>query len=373
MRQWLSWSVFDKPLSTLDKLQRILIEEATIIIEKRAGAKLNEDPAEGKDHIEPLGLTWDPVNVWSRPGIIYVVGELLNRSCKWFLEWKYGMIEREYEGIGYLIRDPAPNQIPTQAPIVLMHGLGFGLAQYAPSIILLMQTIPLDRPVLIPLQPSISQTILHPTHVIPLSRDQWVNGLRMLIEKLRWDEDGVTMVSHSKGSLVHTWMLKSHPELIKRSCFVDPVCFCLWEGDLAWNFVYRRPINAIHLIMKYFAATEPGIALAVQRHFDWAANALWFEEIPRPRDPYYTSYFLGGKDAVIDANRVRRYLVNHGVSENLHWDPNGHHGQPVFEKKGLKALKEWILAPEPERPAPPSDSGIESSNSSSGWSESEDE
>ncbi|KAG8941755.1 hypothetical protein FRC00_012215 [Tulasnella sp. 408] len=343
------------------------------MLEKRAGGRLREDPPEGTDHIEPLGLTWDPVNVWSRPGILYVFGELMNRSAKWYLEWKYNMVEREYEGIGYLIRDPSPEQPPTQSPLVLMHGLGLGVIQYVPSILLLMQHIPSDRPILIPLQPNISQAIFHPTHVLPLTRDQWVNGLKLLFEKLRWDEEGVTMVSHSKGSLIHTWMLKAYPELIKRSCFVDPgmtsgVCFCLWEGDLAWNFVYRKPTNAIQLIMKYFAATEPGIALAVQRHWDWTANALWFEEIPRPRDPYYAAYFLGGKDAVIDGWRVRRYLVNHGVDENLYWDPNGQHGQPVLDKKGLKALKDWLLAPEPKRSAPSSDS-----SESSEWSESEDE
>ncbi|KAG8893236.1 hypothetical protein FRC01_013707, partial [Tulasnella sp. 417] len=126
---------------------------------------------------------------------------------------------------------------------------------------------------------------------------------------------------------------------------------------------------AIQLIMKYFAATEPGIALAVQRHWDWTANALWFEEIPRPRNPYYTAYFLGGKDAVMDAWRVRRYLTNHGVDENLYWDPNGQHGQPVLDKKGLKALKDWLLAPEPKRTPPSSDSETDSSE----WSESENE
>lgn len=66
---------------------------------------------------------------------------------------------------------------------------------------------------------------------------------------------GVTMISHSKyvlvvvgvdgvfwmstkylhfllssGSYTHAWMLKGHPELIGRSCFIDPVSFCSWEG-----------------------------------------------------------------------------------------------------------------------------------------------
>lgn len=103
-----------------------------------------------------------------------------------------------------------------------MHGLGFGLAQYMLSVLLFMEYAPKDQPIMIPLQPHISQAILHPFHMTPLSRDHWVRALRGLFKKLRWDEEGVTMVSHSKGSLLHTWLLKAHPELIQRSCFIDP-------------------------------------------------------------------------------------------------------------------------------------------------------
>lgn len=57
------------------------------------------------------------------------------------------------------------------------------------------------------------------------------------------------MLSHSNGSvrtsftlhrpladsinqIVHGWLLKSVPDLVVRSCFVDPVCFCLWEVSI---------------------------------------------------------------------------------------------------------------------------------------------
>ena len=34
-------------------------------------------------------------------------------------------------------------------------------------------------------------------------------------------------------------MIKAFPHLISRSCFVDPVTFCLWEGDVCYNFFYK--------------------------------------------------------------------------------------------------------------------------------------
>ena len=61
--------------------------------------------------------------------------------------------------------------------------------------------------------------------------------------------------------------------------------------------------------MKYFVGTELGVAHFLQRHFDWIANALWYEEIPQARDPRKTMFFLGGKDAIVDAS-VSSFLLS---------------------------------------------------------------
>jgi hypothetical protein len=78
---------------------------------------------------------------------------------------------------------------------------------------------------------------------------------------------GVTILSHSKyvlaspslyplsdwislsGSYVHAWMLKEYPHLVKRSCFVDPVTFCSWEGDVCYNFIYRAPMTVRPILL----------------------------------------------------------------------------------------------------------------------------
>ena len=54
--------------------------------------------------------------------------------------------------------------------------------------------------------------------------------------------------------------------------------------------------------MKYFVGAELGVANFLQRHFDWNANALWYEEIPNARDATKTMFFVGGKDAIVDAS-----------------------------------------------------------------------
>ena len=69
--------------------------------------------------------------------------------------------------------------------------------------------------------------------------------LMRFLQKWSFDKSGMTVLSHSNGTvrhyyafclvavlisssqMVHGWLLKAHPELFTRSCFVDPVCFCM--------------------------------------------------------------------------------------------------------------------------------------------------
>ncbi|KAG8947448.1 hypothetical protein FRC04_010769 [Tulasnella sp. 424] len=354
MREWFAWSLFDLHQKELDDTQKDMVEDAVVLIERRAGCSLS-NKGKGKETRDVLRLTTDPIVTWSRPGLLYAVAGAMNIASGWWLKWRYGMVKQEFQGIEYLIREGSSTSASEPSldpePIFLLHGLGFGLLQYLRTIVYILKRIPPEQPLVVPLDPSVSQSIWHPSHLEPMSRRNWVQGLKGLIEKHGWDGD-VTMISHSKGSYVHTWMLKEHPELVKRSCFADPVCFCIWEGDLCWNFIYRAPRTTWQLIIKYFAATEPGISLAVQRHFDWVANALWVEEIPRSTEPYYSSFLLGALDVVINTARVKRYLEKHGIREGIHWDPRGHHAEAAIGGTGLQNIVNWLQMPKPSAVSP---------------------
>lgn len=68
-------------------------------------------------------------------------------------------------------------------------------------------------------------SFFHPEHRRPPSKIGTTKALAALVQKWGF-EDGLTVVSHSNGTIVHGWLLKVVPELVKRSCFIDPVTFC---------------------------------------------------------------------------------------------------------------------------------------------------
>lgn len=57
-------------------------------------------------------------------------------------------------------------------------------------------------------------------------------------------------------------------------------------------------------------------------------------------------FFIGGKDSIIDGERVRRYLRSHGVRRGVQFDPEGRHGSAlVAGSEGLKSVIEWLKGP----------------------------
>ncbi|KAJ3493881.1 hypothetical protein NLJ89_g10917 [Agrocybe chaxingu] len=370
MKKWLYWAMYNADLPPQEHIpipHANAINNALTLLQKRLGCQIEEgsDPS-----VSPMRLTIDNTNILWRPLTFYVfvgsVNWLLRKLYNTWWDAEHG----HYNGIEYLLRMPRewdPTSSPR--PVVFLHGLGLGLLQYHTVISHLLDEFS-DRPVLVPLQPQISQDLFHPHFLKPLSRTQMAERLAGLIQELGWatlsnesdvetEEDevastlvekpqkGVTVVSHSNGSYVHAWMLKGYSEIIARSCFVDPVTFCSWEGDVCYNFFYRpcmtSSLQGMELIIRYFVGTEIGVANLLQRHFCWTSNSLWFEEIPNARDPSKTLFLLGGKDDIIQAERVKQYLTSHGVCKGLWYDPDGRHGQALMRGgQGLQQVLHWL-------------------------------
>jgi len=364
VHKWLYWSIFNTelpPLETLPHAHRAALDDALDLLQKRIGCTIPEGSA---PLIQPMRLTLDKVNVLWRPFTYYAVIGTINLCLRKWYRYKWNTHFGSYDGLEYLLRIPNTWDPLTGArPIVFIHGLGLGLLQYHIVLTHLLSAFP-DCPLLVLLQPQISQDIFHPQYLKPMTRHETADRLAGLMGKLGWvtmegenNEDvkritasligksktGVTMLSHSNGSYTHAWMLKGYPEMIARSCFVDPVTFCSWEGDVCYNFIYRPCKSGMELLMRYFVGSEVGVANLLQRHFDWSSNALWYDEIPNARDPSKTFFLVGGKDDIVNAQRVKRYLTSHGVRKGLWFDPNGRHGQALITGgAGHNEILRWL-------------------------------
>lgn len=190
---------------------RHAIEEAVVLIEKRSGSKIPEgsNPA-----VTPMLLTIDDVHILFRPFLWYIFVSVTHALAHKFLEQHWAVEFGVHGDLEYMVRIPNSwdPENPKTRPIVFLHGLGLGLFHYSVLITTLLRRFS-DRPLLVPIQPHVSQRIFHGTFVRPLSRRATVEGVVGTMRKYGFvpDEDGsyesaigdptsgVTMLSHSKS------------------------------------------------------------------------------------------------------------------------------------------------------------------------------
>lgn len=210
MYTWIYWSVFNAPIpETIPPAHQSVLDEVLEMIHQRSGCQV----LEGSSGVPPMRLTVDPIIARSRPLAWYGFVALANLFVRRNLQSCWSAQFGTYDGLDYMLRVPSDwNPETGPRPIVLLHGLGLGLTQYNLLLSHLLRTLP-GVPLLVPLQPHISQDIFHPRYLEPPDRQEKARCVASLLEELGWvdPEDtaddkaatpapgrGVTVLSHSK-------------------------------------------------------------------------------------------------------------------------------------------------------------------------------
>ena len=139
----------------------------------------------------------------------------------------------------------------------------------------------------------------------PLSRPLFCSEVERILSQQRIID--FVLAGHSYGTALSTHIL--HDPLLRPRVssllLVDPIPLLLHLPTVAYNFVYRKPRTANEWQLWYFTSRDIGIAHALARHFFWAENILWKEEL----EGLPCGIVLAGRDSVLDAKEVWRYLT----------------------------------------------------------------
>lgn len=247
-----------------------------------------------------------------------------------------------------------PHTSRTRLPILFIHGIGIGLYPYTRFLAEINKHDPQaaqDGEVgiiaveIMPISFRIAGSIL--------GRDEMCRQINVILE--RHGIDKVVLASHSYGSVISTQLLQDPTTAAKIGpiLFVDPVTFLLHLPDVAYNFTVRRPKGANEHQLHYFASADMMVAYTLARHFFWAQNILWTDDL-RGHD---VTVSLGGRDLIVDTETVGKYLngvdlkaedskwkdhVWKGNGIETIWWPTADHAQ-VFERSDGRAKLGQVL------------------------------
>jgi pimeloyl-ACP methyl ester carboxylesterase len=150
-----------------------------------------------------------------------------------------------------------------------------------------------------------------------LAKEELCRQVNLILEAHGWDK--VVLASHSYGSVITTHLLHTSSPVkskIGPLLFVDPVTFLLHLPDVCYNFTARTPRRANEHQLHYFACTDMMVSHTLARHFFWADNILWKEDL-RGRD---ATVCLAGRDLIVDTETLGKYLAGIDMrSEDSSW------------------------------------------------------
>ena len=223
-----------------------------------------------------------------------------------------------------------PHSATTRLPVLFVHGIGVGLYPYTNFLRELNEANHSDIGIIALEIMPISSRITHPA----LEKDVMIDEIRTIVQTHGWEK--FVLVSHSYGSVIVTHLLKSPitAPLIGSVVLIDPVSFLLHLPDVAYNFTARPPVRANEYQMWYFGSKDLGVAHTLGRRFFWSENILWKEDLglkdENDDEGRNVTVVLCGKDLIVDAPTVRRYLTAPWARESVQ------NGKAIRTAKGRK-------------------------------------
>ncbi|GJE96956.1 alpha/beta hydrolase [Phanerochaete sordida] len=312
--EWILWAFFSSSRDQLRDEWREEIEEYIHALENLLGRKI--EPGRNQE-IDCMKVSLDPVTSLHRPFLWYCIVYLVDTYTtlylafhgfrhytlhRWFCYFPIRVLSTvwtrsPHPQLSYWYR---PHRSKTKKPIIFLHGIGIGLWPYLPFLQELAAQDP-DVGILAFENFPMSMRISPP----PLTRLAMLDAMQVVLK--HHDIDEFVVCGHSYGTVLAAHIMRS-PTLAQRVTawlLVDPIPFLLHLPAVAYNFVYRAPRTANEWQLWYFASRDPDIARALARHFFWAESILWREDLAGRR----VGVVLSGRDQIVDADEVRRYLT----------------------------------------------------------------
>eukprot|EP00586_Coscinodiscus_wailesii_P020846 CAMPEP_0172518864 /NCGR_PEP_ID=MMETSP1066-20121228/291070_1 /TAXON_ID=671091 /ORGANISM="Coscinodiscus wailesii, Strain CCMP2513" /LENGTH=769 /DNA_ID=CAMNT_0013301331 /DNA_START=106 /DNA_END=2416 /DNA_ORIENTATION=- len=307
---------------------------------------LSSSPAlrEGQVALPCLRFNLEPLRYRHKPlifyGVIRSVRELFTAKLSEF-GFRYHPPSDPKTELGYWYRAPSAKGsdavVPT--PLVFIHSVS-GIAFYYQLIERLSKDIENSTGaamVLLDL-PFVSLTIADD---IPAITDQ-IESICSTLDKTVGRNVKSTFVGHSFGSIVLSWMAQSRPDRVANMVFLDPICFQLHLCDTLFNFHMLRadrkhqsgkalenPFSVDAL--RNLAGTEMHTNNAMLRHFSWATNALWPQDLER--NGISAAVMLSEKDEIVPSAKVEKLMTNyqHDKAKKKRYQNNGGPPPPMVD------------------------------------------
>ncbi|KAF9272608.1 hypothetical protein BGZ68_002266 [Mortierella alpina] len=382
MLRWMAWAFWAAPYQEVFQ-SPAAVQELNQMVDTIESVKKVKFSKGYNPNVDCIRMCLDPVRASHRPLIYYVLLWVANMAVGLLFNLlgltRYdATLEKSHEfepselsdthakvkgetgkvsDLAYWYRNPTNPE--NDVPLVFIHGVGIGLAQYAHLVIALTF---ISRPLIVIEVPYVSSQLFQGGCMTP---DESYVAVERILK--RHGHPKASFYGHSLGTMLCAAICRassatSPKSIVAGLVLVDPICF-LTHHSLAHNFAYRAPATACQLVIDLFAAREIGTSWYIMRRFTWTESIVfpvaWARRdqklLPHqgklsPVLPEKTRVFLSSNDSLLDMEKVAHYLrtqvglVEGGEEDELVVMEGMDHGQfllrPEWFNRILKAARE---------------------------------
>ena len=323
LQEFFAWAWFD--VFSYAELGGAKRREVDGMIAKLESSLGKVAPGPASQALKPQRQSMDPYwhNTTNHPLMFYAVFTIaVDVVAPWVLVRKLGFVRRTAGRIKYYYhpgrrrRSSAKSPVDRR-PVLFWHGIGIGLAPYY---FWLRNVLTLGRPVIVPEIPEAVCTLgssaplfRHLKSNRPVSVQETMESFDMMLARACEEareagekaEEGVrgskgvmtpaespqvSLIGHSFGTFVCSWLIEHRAARLAHVCLVDPVSVMLHHADVCDKFLYGKTSRLkegtstskqVDELLRYFVRQEPGIVMTLMRNFWWYKNTTWLEDLVR--------------------------------------------------------------------------------------------
>ncbi|KAJ9084341.1 hypothetical protein DSO57_1025627 [Entomophthora muscae] len=291
---WIIYAFFDKAEENLTEDEVAQSKEILSFFENQVEFPEASSDKEIVKYV-PVRPTIEPLQVIHKPLIFFLVTGIPKMLAHLGLQ-SFGFTRyAANDNIHYWSNNIKSHELP----ILFIHGIGLGYSMYFRQVARLTQLYP-NRHIILYEVPSVS---LSPVAEIN-TKDQTIQAVDIIFQTHNLETSSV--IAHSYGTVIATWLVKFRPHYVTKLSLVDPICFMLWDSTLVYGFLLSRPTSMLHEFIRLFLSRDLVMANTFCRYFMWHASFMFPDEIHCPANIYFSK-----KDCIIDAKTCYAHLEKH--------------------------------------------------------------
>lgn len=265
---FLAWYLYTSTYHQLTIEETKCIKELTFDMIQKFNLPIQTETDVCNETIQHCALGVEPIYFIHQPLVLTLSFHFIDIYNRLFFFHLKGFRKYRCETIDYWYYSHPTSK---QSPFFFLHGIGIGWNRYLTMISEMMKA----RSVILICYDGI---VIHTNSMKVENHLELNQCMNSILERHKIDT--VSLIAHSWGTFLASWLIKLNPQKISYITLLDPVALFVHFPQTVYVFAYKKPETISEWMFYLFVRKNIKIVNLLSRNFAWYNSILEIEDIP---------------------------------------------------------------------------------------------